>query len=142
MGNSQEPAMETKILLCLVLTFTGSLGQLSPEIGHQMESNDKNHEDIVKITKIVRDSLALDVRTNREFAEENNNKTEVIAKAIIQHVNELNNMTTNKLEETLRKLQTAIEKNMKSIVDQTAENHNALETRSKNNEEKILKETE
>merc|ERR1712226_722282 len=141
MGNSQEPAMETKILLCLVLTFTGSLGQLSPEIGHQMESNDKNHEDIVKITEFVRDSLALDVRTNREFAEENNNKTEVIAKAIIQHVNELNNMTTNKLEETLRKLQTAIEKNMELIVDQTAKNHNALDTRSKNNEENILKET-
>merc|ERR1712203_721593 len=135
-------AMETKILLCLVLTFTGSLGLLSPETGHQMDSNDKNHGDIVKITKFVRDSLALDVRTNREFAEENNNKTEVIAKAIIQHVNELNNMTTNKLEETLRKLQTAIEKNMELIVDQTAENHNALETRSKNNEEKILKETE
>jgi len=106
-----------------------------------MESNDKNHEDIVKITKFVRDSLALDVRTNREFAEENNNKTEVIAKAIIQHVNELNNMTTNKLEETLRKLQTAIEKNMELIVNQTAENHNALDTRSKNNEENILKET-
>merc|ERR1712226_526390 len=140
---SQEPAMETKILLCLVLTFTGSFSVPSgwDQPTEQMDSNDKNHEDIVKITKFVRDSLALDVRTNREFAEENNNKTEVIAKAIIQHVNELNNMTTNKLEETLRKLQTAIEKNMELIVDQTAKNHNALDTRSKNNEENILKET-
>merc|ERR1719350_403656 len=135
--------METKILLVLVLTFTGSFSVPSGwgQPTEQMESKDKNHEDIVKITKFVRDSLAKDVQGNREFAKENNNKTEVIAKAIIQHVNELNNMTTNKLEETLRKLQTAIEKNMELIVNQTAENHNALDTRSKNNEENILKET-
>merc|ERR1719412_43919 len=136
--------METKILLVLVLTFTGSFSVPSGwgQPTEQMESKDKNHEDIVKITKFVRDSLAKDVQGNREFAKENNNKTEVIAKAIIQHVNELNSISTDTFEETLRKLQTAIEKNMKSIVDQTAENHNALETRSKNNEEKILKETE
>jgi len=138
--------METKSLLCLVLAISGNL---TASMGHgnqlglgTLDSNDKNHDDIVKITKFVRDNLALDVQANRAFAKQYNNKTEVIAKAIIHHVNDLNTDTTNTFKETLQKLQTAIEKNMKFIVDQTAANHNALETRSKNNEEKILSETE
>jgi len=136
--------METKSLLCLVLAFTGSLS-LPMVQDHNLlglDSNDKNHDDIVKITKFVRDNLAVDVQANRNFSKQNNEKTEAIAKAIIQHVNDLNSDTIKTFEETLQNLQTAIEENMKFIVDQTAANHNALETRSKNNEEKILTETE
>ena len=136
--------METKSLLCLVLAFTGSLS-LPMVQDHNLlglDSNDKNHDDIVKITKFVRDNLAVDVQANRNFSKQNNEKTEAIAKAIIQHVNDLNTDTTKTFEETLQNLQNAIEENMKFIVDQTAANHNALETRSKNNEEKILTETE
>merc|ERR1719431_1939518 len=136
-----------KSLLCLVLAITGSLtapmGQSHNQLGYgHLDFNDKNHDDIVNITKFVRDKLALDVQANRAFALQNNNKTETIAKAIIQHVNDLNTNTTKIFEENLQKLKTHIEENMKLIINQNAANHIALEDRSKKNEEKISTETE
>merc|ERR1719431_62452 len=135
-----------KSLLCLVLAITGSLtapmGQSHNQLGYgHLDFNDKNHDDIVNITKFVRDKLALDVQANRAFALQNNNKTETIAKAIIQYVNDLNKNTTKIFEENLQKLKTHIEENMKLIINQNAANHIALEDRSKKNEEEISTET-
>merc|ERR1712233_247044 len=47
------------------------------------------------------------------LAERSNNKTEDIANAIIQRVSDLNRNATTKFEETLKKLETAIEENLK-----------------------------
>merc|ERR1711962_1037079 len=97
--------------------------------------------DIVELTKFVRDPLALDVRENRRFAERSNNQTEVIANAILRHVNDLNRDSTTKFEKTLKKLQETIEENLGAIVDQTRENHESLEEQSRENEKHISEET-
>ena len=131
--------MEMKRLICLVLAITGSLSapfEDANQLG-QSSGSSKDHEDIVEITKFVRDQLAKDVQANRDFTEKSNEQSEDIANAILQHVKDLNRNTTTKFEETLKNLKTAIETNMKTIVDQTKENHEALEDRSKKNEAKI-----
>ena len=131
--------MEMKRLICLVLAITGSLSapfEDANQLG-QSSGSSKDHEDIVEITKFVRDQLAKDVQANRDFTEKSNEQSEDIANAILQHVKDLNRNTTTKFEETLKNLKTAIETNMKAIVDQTKENHEALEDRSKENEAKI-----
>ena len=134
--------MEMKSLICLVLAITGSLSapfEDANQLG-QSSGSSKDHEDIVEITKFVRDQLAKDVQANRDFTEKSNEQSEDIAKAILQHVKDLNRNTTTKFEETFKKLQTAIEETLKTIVDQTRDNHEKLETRSKDNEELISKE--
>ena len=134
--------MGTKSPFYLFLIITGcvpapliqdpnQLGQLD------FGGKDKDHEAIVEITKFVRDHLALDVQANRNLTERSNTQTEVIANAIIQHVNDLNKNATTKLDEALEKLRTAMDENMKQIVSQTRENHHKLETRSTENEVKI-----
>merc|ERR1711879_965618 len=70
-----------------------------------------------------------------------NNQTEVIANAILRHVNDLNRDSTTKFEATLKKLQETIEENLGAIVDQTRENHEALEEQSRENEKHISEET-
>merc|ERR1711962_270840 len=97
--------------------------------------------DIVELTKFVRDHLALDVKENRIFAERSNNQTEILANAILKHVNDLNRDSTTKFEATLKKLQETIEVNLGAIVDQTRENHEALEEQSRENEMHISEET-
>ena len=136
--------MGTKSPFYLFLIITGcvpapliqdpnQLGQLD------FGGKDKDHEAIVEITKFVRDHLALDVQANRNLTERSNTQTEVIANAIIQHVNDLNKNATTKLDEALEKLRTAMDENLKHIVSQTRENHQKLETRSTENEERISK---
>ena len=110
--------MEMKRLICLVLAITGSLSapfEDANQLG-QSSGSSKDHEDIVEITKFVRDQLAKDVQANRDFTEKSNEQSEDIANAILQHVKDLNRNTTTKFEETLKNLKTAIETNMKAIV--------------------------
>merc|ERR1712038_2106503 len=146
MGSQQETAAEMKgLFFFLLLTTTGSLAapmadDLGWEVFGQGEDN-TDHRDIVELTRFVRDHLALDVRENRRFAERSNNQTEVIAKAILKHVNDLNRDSTTKFEATLKKLQETIEENLGAIVDQTRENHEALEEQSRENEKHISEET-
>jgi len=134
-----------KGLFSLLFTITGCLAApmadyLGLEPFGQGEYN-TDHRDIVELTKFVRDHLALDVEENRRFAERSNNQTEVIANAILRHVNDLNRDSTTKFEETLKKLQKTIEENLGAIVDQTRENHEALEEQSRENEKHISEET-
>merc|ERR1719403_469306 len=135
-----------KGLFSLLLTTTGCLAaprdldMAPPDMFGQGEDN-SDHRDIVELTKFVRDHLALDVKENRRFAERSNNQTEVIANAILRHVNDLNRDSTTKFEDTLKKLQKTIEENLKAIVDQTRENHEALEEQSRENDKHISEET-
>merc|ERR1712012_1012801 len=130
MGSQQETAKEMKGLFSLLLTTTGCLAaprdldMAPPDMFGQGEDN-SDHRDIVELTKFVRDHLALDVEENRRFAERSNNQTEVIANAILRHVNDLNRDSTTKFEETLKKLQ------------ETRYNHEALEEQSRENEKHI-----
>merc|ERR1711953_1122521 len=145
MGSQQETAKEMKGLFSLLFTVTGCLAApmadyLGWEAFGQGEDN-TGHRDIVELTKFVRDHLALDVKENRRFAERSNNQTEIIANAILKHVNDLNRDSTTKFEETLKKLQKTIEENLGAIVDQTRENHEALEEQSRENEKHISEET-
>merc|ERR1712117_646279 len=115
---------------------------MAPELSQlDFIGKDKDHLAIVELTKFVRDHLALDVKENRRFAERSNNQTEVIANAILRHVNDLNRDSTRKFEQTLKKLQETIEENLGAIVDQTRENHEALEEQSRENEKHISEET-
>ena len=133
--------MERKSLFCFfLLAISGSLsapsyGQSPDQLGYG--GKNKDHEAIVTITKFVRDHLALDVQANRNLTERSNNKSNAIAKEILQHVKALNEASTTELGETLNNLKTHIEENLQSIVDQTRDNHEKLEERSKNNEVKI-----
>merc|ERR1712209_228208 len=143
MGSQQETAKEMKGLFSLLLTTTGCLAApMAPELAQlDFIGKDKDHTAIVELTRFVRDHLALDVKENRRFAERSNNQTEIIANAILRHVNDLNRNSTSKFEETLKKLQETIEENMGAIVDQTRENHEALEEQSRENDKHILEET-
>merc|ERR1711973_694160 len=146
MGISQQATgAEMKGLLSLLLltTTTGCLAApMAPELSQlDFMGKDKDHTAIVELTRFVRDHLALDVEENRRFAERSNNQTEVIANAILRHVNDLNRDSTTKFEETLKKLQKTIEENLGAIVDQTRENHEALEEQSRENEKHISEET-
>merc|ERR1712117_503701 len=115
---------------------------MAPELSQlDFIGKDKDHLAIVELTRFVRDHLALDVGENRRFAERSNNQTEVIANAILRHVNDLNRDSTRKFEQTLKKLQETIEENLGAIVDQTRENHEALEEQSRENEKHISEET-
>merc|ERR1719499_2548080 len=135
-----------KGLFSLLLTTTGCLAaprdldMAPPDMFGQGEDN-SDHKDIVDLTKFVRDHLALDVEENRRFAERIGNQTEVIANAILRHVNHLNRDSTTKFEETLTKLQKTIDENLGAIVNQTKENHEALEEQSRENEKHISEET-
>merc|ERR1712012_790996 len=134
---------EMKGLFSLLLATTGCLAApMAPELAQlDFIGKDKDHTAIVELTRFVRDHLALDVKENRRFAERSNNQTEIIANAILRHVNDLNRNSTSKFEETLKKLQETIEENMGAIVDQTRENHEALEEQSRENDKHILEET-
>merc|ERR1719277_418009 len=129
--------------LLLPLLTTGCLAApMAPELSQlDFMGKDKDHTAIVELTRFVRDHLALDVEENRRFAERSNNQTEVIANAILRHVNDLNRDSTTKFEATLKKLQETIEENLGAIVDQTRENHEALEEQSRENDKHILEET-
>merc|ERR1719350_1341321 len=131
------------LLLLLTTTTTGCLAApMAPELSQlDFMGKDKDHTAIVELTRFVRDHLALDVEENRRFAERSNNQTEVIANAILRHVNDLNRDSTRKFEETLKKLQETIKENLGAIVDQTRENHEALEEQSRANEKHISEET-
>merc|ERR1719327_2331214 len=135
-----------KGLFSLLLTTTGCLAaprdldMAPPDMFGQGEDN-SDHKDIVDLTKFVRDHLALDVEENRRFAERIGNQTEVVANAILKHVNDLNRDSTTKFEQTLKKLQETIEENLGAIVDQTRENHEALEEQNRENEKHISEET-
>ena len=102
-----------KGLFSLLLTTTGCLAApMAPEFAQlDFIGKDKDHTAIVELTRFVRDHLALDVKENRRFAERSNNQTEIIANAILRHVNDLNRNSTTKFEETLKKLQETIEEN-------------------------------
>merc|ERR1711988_1826527 len=67
--------------------------------------------------------------------------TEVIANAILRHVNDLNRDSTTKFQDTVTKLQETINENLGAIVDQTKENHEALEVQSRENDKHISEET-
>jgi len=146
MGSQQETAKEMKGLFSLLLTTTGCLAaprdldMAPPDMFGQGEDN-SDHKDIVDLTKFVRDHLALDVEENRRFAERIGNQTEVIANAILRHVNDLNRDSTTKFQDTLTKLQETINENLGAIVDQTKENHEALEVQSRENDKHISEET-
>ena len=101
-----------KGLFSLLLTTTGCLAApMAPELAQlDFIGKDKDHTAIVELTRFVRDHLALDVEENRRCAERSNNQTEVIANAILKHVNDLNRDSTTKFEKTLKKLQETIEK--------------------------------
>merc|ERR1719499_316266 len=135
-----------KGLFSLLLTTTGCLAaprdldMAPPDMFGQGEDN-SDHKDIVDLTKFVRDHLALDVEENRRFAERIGNQTEVIANAILRHVNDLNRDSTTKFQDTLTKLQETINENLGAIVDQTKENHEALEVQSRENDKRISEET-
>merc|ERR1711973_191172 len=145
MGISQQATgAEMKGLLSLLLltTTTGCLAApMAPELAQlDFIGKDKDHLAIVELTRFVRDHLALDVEENRRFAERSNNQTEVIANAILRHVNDLNRNSTTKFEETLKKLQETIENNLGAIVSQTKKSHEALELQSVENEKHISEE--
>merc|ERR1719403_306398 len=135
-----------KGLFSLLLTTTGCLAaprdldMAPPDMFGQGEDN-SDHKDIVDLTKFVRDHLALDVEENRRFAERSNNQTEVIANAILRHVNDLNRDSTTKFQETLKELQETIDENLGAIVNQTKKNHEALEEQSRENDKHISEET-
>jgi len=124
--------METKNLICLLLSLSGGLGASRD----QLDGYD-NHGHIVELTKFVRDYLARDVQETRRFAKESNKETEKIAKDIIKHVKDLNNESTERFEDTLNKLKKEIEDNMNKIVTREKESHIALEERSSANEKEI-----
>jgi len=124
--------METKNLICLLLSISGGLGASRD----QLDGYD-NHGHIVELTKFVRDYLARDVQETRRFAKESNKETENIAKDIIKHVKDLNNESTDRFEKTLNKLKKEIEDNMNRIVTREKESHIALEKRSSANEKEI-----
>merc|ERR1719167_1495202 len=111
-----------------------------PDMFGQGEDN-SDHKDIVDLTKFVRDHLALDMEENRRFAERIGNQTENVANAILKHVNDLNRNSTTKFQDTLTKLQETINENLGAIVDQTKENHEALEVQSRENDKHISEET-
>merc|ERR1712012_1360062 len=146
MGSQQETAKEMKGLFSLLLTTTGCLAaprdldMAPPDMFGQGEDN-SDHKDIVDLTKFVRDHLALDVEENRRFAERIGNQTEVVANAILKHVNDLNRNSTTKFQETLTKLQETIDENLGAIVNQTKKNHEALEVQSRENDKHISEET-
>merc|ERR1712012_553620 len=146
MGSQQETAKEMKGLFYLLLTTTGCLAaprdldMAPPDMFGQGEDN-SDHKDIVDLTKFVRDHLALDVEENRRFAERIGNQTENVANAILKHVNDLNRDSTTKFQDTLTKLQKAIDENLGAIVNQTKENHEALEAQSRENDKRISEET-
>merc|ERR1719327_53731 len=135
-----------KGLFSLLLTTTGCLAaprdldMAPPDMFGQGEDN-SDHKDIVDLTKFVRDHLALDVEENRRFAERIGNQTENVANAILKHVNDLNRDSTRKFQDTLTKLQETINENLGAIVDQTKENHEALEVQSRENDKHISEET-
>merc|ERR1712223_1974087 len=142
MGSQQEIAAEMKGLFSLLFTITGCLAApMADYLGWEPFGQGQGDRDIVELTKFVRDHLALDVKENRRFAERSNNQTEVIANAILRHVNDLNRDSTTKFEATLKKLQETIEENLGAIVDQTRENHEALAEQSRENEKHISEET-
>merc|ERR1711899_710271 len=136
MGSQQETAAEMKgLFFSLLFTIAGCLAALmADDLGWEPFGQGQGDRDIVELTKFVRDHLALDVKENRRFAERSNNQTEVIANAILRHVNDLNRDSTTKFEETLKV-------NLGAIVDQTRENHEALEEQSRENEKHISEET-
>merc|ERR1711936_572789 len=110
MGTSWPAAMETKNLICLLLSISGGLGASRDQLDGY-----NSHGHIVELTKFVRDYLAKDVQETRRFAKETNKETEKIAKDIIKHVNDLNNESTDRFEGTLNKLKKEIEDNMNRI---------------------------
>merc|ERR1712012_254337 len=146
MGSQQETAKEMKGLFYLLLTTTGCLAaprdldMAPPDMFGQGEDN-SDHKDIVELTKFVRDHLALDVEENRRFAERIGNQTEIVANAILKHVNDLNRDSTTKFQETLTKLQKTIDENLGAVVNQTKKNHEALEELSRENDKHISEET-
>merc|ERR1719367_337920 len=117
-----------KGLFSLLLTTTGCLAA-------------PRDLDMAPPDKFVRDHLALDVEENRRFAERIGNQTEDVANAILKYVNDLNRDSTTKFQDTLTKLQETINENLGAIVDQTKENHEALEVQSRENDKHILEET-
>merc|ERR1712156_1265237 len=144
MGSQQETAKEMKGLFSLLFTITGCLAApMADDLGLEAIGQDGNtdHKDIVELTKFVRDHLALDVEENRRFAERIGNQTEIVASAIIKHVNDLNRDSTKKFQETLTKLQETIDENLGAIVNQTKKNHEALEEQSRENDKHISEET-
>merc|ERR1712079_620471 len=125
-------------------TITGCLAApMADDLGSEPFGQDGNtdHKDIVELTKFVRDHLALDVEENRRFAERIGNQTEIVANAILKHVNDLNRNSTTKFQETLTKLQKTIDENLGAIVNQTKKNHEALEEQSRENDKHISEET-
>jgi len=124
--------METRSLICLLLSVSGGLGASRDQLDGY-----NSHEHIVQLTKFVRDYLARDVQETRRFAKESNKETEKIAKDIIKHVKDLNNESTDRFEKTLNKLKKEIEDNMNKIVTREKESHIALEERSSANEKEI-----
>merc|ERR1719367_1703118 len=117
-----------KGLFSLLLTTTGCLAA-------------PRDLDMAPPDKFVRDHLALDVEENRRFAERIGNQTENVANAILKYVNDLNGDSTTKFQDTLTKLQETINENLGAIVDQTKENHEALEVQSRENDKRISEET-
>merc|ERR1711962_1910154 len=98
--SQQETAKEMKGLFPLLFTITGCLAApMADDLGSEPFGQDGNtdHKDIVELTKFVRDHLALDVEENRRFAERIGNQTEIVANAILKHVNDLNRDSTTKL---------------------------------------------
>merc|ERR1712038_1153928 len=136
--SQQETAKEMKGLFSLLLTITGCLAApMADDLGLEaigLGEDKTDHRDIVELTKFVRDHLALDVKENRRFAERIGNQTEIVANAILKHVNDLNRDTLTKLQET-------IGENLGAIVNQTKENHEALEVQSRENDKHISEET-
>merc|ERR1719403_753461 len=135
-----------KGLFSLLLTTTGCLAaprdpdMAPPDMFGQGEDN-SDHTAIVDLTKFVRDHLALDVEENRRFAERIGNQTEIVANAILKHVNDLNRDSTTKFQETLKELQKTINENLGAVVNQTKKNHEALEEQSRENDKHISEET-
>merc|ERR1711962_1402899 len=142
--SQQETAKEMKGLFPLLFTITGCLAApMADDLGSEPFGQDGNtdHKDIVELTKFVRDHLALDVEENRRFAERIGNQTEIVANAILKHVNDLNRDSTTKFQETLKNLQKAIDENLGAMVNQTKKNHEALEEQSRENDKHISEET-
>merc|ERR1711936_934156 len=100
--SQQETAKEMKGLFFLLLTVTGCLAApMGDDLGLEaigLGEDKTDHRDIVELTKFVRDHLALDVKENRRFAERIGNQTEIVANAILKHVNDLNRNTTKLLK--------------------------------------------
>merc|ERR1712150_228742 len=128
---SQQGAMERKRLLCLVLFVNGCLNAPSVSERGGGGRGDNDHESLVELFKFVRHHLALDVQANRNLSEDSNNKTENIAKAIIKYVNDVNEETIKLSFQTLQELQKSVNGNLRTIIDNTQRNHEALEERSK-----------